>query len=289
MHIFITGATGLIGSAIMALAVGSRHAITALVRSEAHAKLMRQVGATPLQGDIADPAPWIARAAGADCFIHLANSFDAQMADTEPRLLAALAAHVAHRRTPLRLLYTGGCWLYGETRNAVATEASPLRPIATFEWAAKAINTLQNTAGLSTAVLHPAMVYDEGGGAFTRMLTALRAKRPAPIWGSSDIRWPLVHSFDAGSAYLALANCTATGPFNIVAEQGVPTGEIARVLHEQAGVKTKPAILPGQYALMRHGPMAEGPMLDQQMASTRMKEQGWAPEITNFSRLTYDL
>lgn len=289
MHIFITGATGLIGSAIMAQAVGSKHAITALVRSEAHVKLMTQMGVTPIQGDIADPAPWIAQAAGADCFIHLANSFDARMADTEPRLLAALAAHVAHRRTPLRLLYTGGCWLYGETRNAVATEVSPLRPIAAFEWAARAIATLENTAGLSTAILHPAMVYDEGGGAFARMLTALRAKRPAPIWGSSDIRWPLLHSFDAGSAYLTLAQHTATGPFNIVAEQGVPTGEIARVLHQQAGVKTRPAILPRKYALMRHGPMAEGPMLDQQMASRRMAELDWTPQKSDFAALTYDL
>ena len=212
------------------------------------------------------------------------------MAQSEPRLLSALQAHAAQRTRPLRFLYTGGCWLYGETRNAVATETSPLRPIAAFNWAAEAITTLQvDTQGLSTAVLHPAMVYHEEGGVFARMLTALRARRPAPIWGDLHIRWPLIHRDDAAAAYMALAASPATGAFNLVAEKGVAIGEIARVLHAQAGLRTKPAVLPRRYALMRHGPMAEGPMLDQQMASTRMDEISWQPRMLDFANLTYDI
>ena len=289
MHIFLTGATGSIGSAVLTQAIAAGHTVTALTRSDTAAGEVTRAGATALPGDLSEPEAWISQAVASDAFIHLANSFDTQMAEKEPRLIAALKAHAAQRPSPFRFLYTGGCWLYGETRNAVATEQSPMRPIASFAWAARAITSLQDTPQLSTAILHPGMVYHEGGGTFARMLTALRAKRPAPIWGDVHIRWPLIHRDDAAAAYLALAQDNALGPFNIVAEQGIAIGEIARVLHAQAGVKTAPAVLPRKYALMRHGPVAEGPMLDQQMSSTRSAEIAWQPRHTDFSRLTYSV
>jgi len=224
----------------------------------------------------------------ADVFIHLASTFDADMARIEPVLFASLSAHLQTRPQPLRLLYTGGCWLFGETRNAVADEASPLRPIPAFEWAAQAIAELDKIPNLSCAVMHPAMVYSDTGGVFSRMITALRAGRPAPIWGGDHTRWPLVHRDDLAAAYLLLATTpSATGTFNIVAEKGVPVGEIAETLATAAGVKARPAVLPAKWVRARHGPWSEGPMLDQQMRSARMDTLGWSPVHTDYSTRPY--
>lgn len=288
MHIFLTGPTGSIGGAVLDHALQAGHSVTALVRSAAAASSVRAKGAQTLTGDLCAPDTWMPVAAAADVFIHLASSFDDAMAVTEPRLLASLKTHSLSRTTPLRFLYTGGCWLYGETRNAVATETSPLRPIQAFDWAATAIGSLSDATHLSCATVHPAMVYGVDGGVFGRMMTALRAGRPAPIWGAEHTRWPLVHRDDLARAYLLLARTPdAMGTFNIVAETGVAVGDIAATLADQAGVKVRPAVLPRKWVLSRHGAWAEGPMLDQQMRSTRMADLGWVPEYPDFTALAY--
>lgn len=288
MHFFLTGGTGSIGSAVLAQAVAQGHRVTALVRSEAAAQKVTQNGAEALTGDIATPDTWMVQAVAAEAFVHLASSFDNDMARTEPHLIESLLRHAKDRPTPLRFLYTGGCWLYGQTGSAVADETSPLTPIAAFGWAAKAIAQLQDQPALSCAVVHPAMVYSEQGGVFTRMMKALRAGRPAPIWGSEYTRWPLIHREDAAAAYLMLAQKSdAQGAFNLVTERGVPVFEIAAVLSQQASVKTRPAVLPRKWALLRHGIWAEGPMLDQQMRSSRMEALGWAARHKDFRALAY--
>lgn len=288
MHIFLTGGTGTIGSAVLHHAVAAGHSVTALSRGTKSDALLSAAGATPLRSDLSEPDRWIPAAVQADAFIHLASTFDDTMAMTEPRLIRSLTALTAPRPTPLRMIYTGGCWLYGQTGNAVATDTSPFNPIAAFAWATQAIATLKNTANLSLATVHPAMIYTEAGGVFSRMITALRARRPAPIWGSEHTRWPLVHAADAARAYLMLATTPgATGRFNIVAEQGVPTGDIAATLSAQAGITARPAILPRKWALARHGAWGEGPMLDQNMAAPRLRSLGWTPAFTDYRTLTY--
>lgn len=291
MQIFLTGATGSIGSAVLRQTLAAGHRVTALARTESTASQLARNGALPVLGDIAQPESWINDAATADAFIHLANTFDDTMQRIEPRLLAALFAQTAKRQTPLRFLYTGGCWLFGATRGLhPATEDSPLNPISAFAWAAEAIESLKNRPGLNTAILHPAMVYDTTGGVFSRMLTALRRGRPAPIWGEESITWPLVHRDDAAAAYLTLLdNPDATGPHIVVAQPRVKLGQIAATLHAQAGLKTRPAVLPRRVALAQHGAWAEGPMLSQALVSTRMPALGWRPKHTDFSRLTYDI
>jgi nucleoside-diphosphate-sugar epimerase len=287
MNIFLTGGTGSIGSAVLAQTAAAGHHVTALARSDAAGVALSAAGATPLSGDITKPDSWMPQAVAADVFIHLASSFDDTMTVTEPALLNSLITHAQARATSLRFLYTGGCWLYGQTGSAVATETSPMRPIQAFKWSAKAIAMVQDHPDLSCAILHPAMVYDETGGVFRRMMAALRAGRPASIWGSESTRWPLVHREDAACAYLLLAQNDAVGLFNIVAEHGVAVGDIADTLSKQAGNKTKPAVLPPKWVLSQHGHWAEGPMLDQQMRSTRMAALGWSPQHADYTALTY--
>jgi nucleoside-diphosphate-sugar epimerase len=290
MHIFLTGGTGSIGGPVLRRSLAAGHTVTALVRSDTAAKQVAQAGVTPLHGDLSAPEAWMPKAAAADVFIHLASSFDGEMAVSEPLLVDSLLHHAQTRAQPLHFVYTGGCWMFGQTGNAVATESSPMNPIQDFDWATQAINRLQDQPSLNLVLIHPAMVYDETGGVFDRMITALRAGRPAPIWGSEHTRWPLVHANDAAAAYVLLAeNPDASGTYMLVSEQGVTVGEIAGVLAAQAGVKTPPAVLPRKWALMRHGSMAEGPMLDQQMAQTRLTELGWVPEFPDFSTLTYQI
>jgi len=289
MHIFLTGGTGIIGSAVLACALKEGHTVTALARTTETAAQLESRGAQALAGDITQPEKWVDHAASADCFIHLASSFDASMAQTDPLLIDQLATATRPRATPLRFLYTGGCWLFGATHNAIAHEESPLNSIAAFDWAAACIAQLKALPHLSTAILHPGMVYDGGGGVFSRYIRALRQGRPPSIWGDAKTRWPLVHRDDAAAAYVLLAGLADTGTFNVVTQQGVSQNDITDVLRDQAGIKAPAAVMPHKWVLSRHGRMGEGPMLDQQMSGARLLTLGWQPDYPDFSALHYEV
>jgi len=265
MHIFLTGGTGYIGGAVMAQALAQGHRVTALVRSDQAQMQVQLSGAEGIIGDLATPEHWAAQATRADVILHLACSFDAAMAQTEPRLIHALAAHAG--ATPVRLIYTGGVWLFGCTGSAVAHEASPLSPIAGFQWAADAITQITDSPAFDPVIVHPGMVYDETG-----------------------TRWPLVHRDDLARAYVMLAtDPQASGVYTAAAQQGVSADEITTALIAQKGLRVAASVLPEKWVLARHGAEAQGPMLDQQMGAARLRAFGWDPQVPDFAALRYSL
>lgn len=279
MHVFILGGTGTIGSAILSALQDGPHRVSALSRSTVSDERLRQLGATPLRGDLRRPTDWIAAALTADAIIHTAATFEDDMAMVDDRLVTALLDH-ARGRT--RLLYTGGCWLYGDTGGAIATETSRFDPIPAFDWMLRNSARLLDSPAFATAILHPAMVYTDTGGAFDRFLAAARAGQPVELWGSAETRWPLIHAADLARAYIALLDRPdLTGHFNAVAEAGVPVGDIARTLTNRP-----PIVLPRAEALARHGDWALGPMLDQVLSADKLRaDTGWSPRFTDYRQV----
>ncbi len=183
----------------------------------------------------------------------------------------------------MRILYTGGCWLYGATGELVADEMTPFNPIEPFAWMVENASRLERSSFFRASVLHPAMVYHKGGGAFARYLEQARQGQPVEIWGSADTRWPLIHRDDLAVAYRILVdNPEMVGHYNVSAEMGRRTGdiaaEIAKVLGNGEVIVTAP-----QDILAAHGAWAEGPMLDQQMSSGKLAATGlWKPRFIDF-------
>jgi len=225
----------------------------------------------------------------ADVLIHTAASFCDRMAAIDDTVVAAIRKAGRQRRIPLRVIYTGGAWLYGETGDRVAVEDHPLIPIDTFAWMARNARLLERAPGLEIAVLHPAQVWSETGGAFDRMLDQARAGHPIEIRGGLHIRWPLVHAGDLAVAYRLLAERTGlAGSFNIAGEEGTPLRRIFHQIVRATGHDGSYIVRSRDWVRRTHGPLAEGPALDQQMSAAKARDiLGWVPGHTDFAQAAF--
>ncbi|CUI01840.1 NAD-dependent epimerase/dehydratase family protein [Leisingera aquaemixtae] len=284
MKVLILGGTGSIGTAVTRELVRSGHQVTGLSRSAASDSRLGAMGARPLRGDLRRPEGWVQEVASTDALIQLAATFGDGMAAADTTAIAAILHQASRRPEPLRLLYTGGCWLYGATGDRIANEASPLRPIKPFAWMQENGQRVLASPALSAAVVHPAMVYHADGGVFSRYLEAARSARPFEIWGSITTRWPLVHRSDLARAYrLLLEQPQLTGHFNASAETGVSVADITAEIARRHAHDASYVVRSLKYVLTKHGAWAERPALDQQMESGKLRRlAGWQVKHSNF-------
>ncbi|KUP92005.1 NAD-dependent epimerase/dehydratase family protein [Tritonibacter horizontis] len=279
MRIFLLGATGSIGCAILRDLLAAGHDVTGLCRSDTAARFVSDLGASVQRGDMRRPDDWAQALEAQDAVIQAAATFDADMARADRIVVDTIRTAAARRARPLRLIYTGGCWLYGDTGDRIADETTPFAPLPAFAWMLDHAALLRDAAALSVAVIHPGMVYHTTGGVFDRMLADIDADRPIEIWGNPETRWPLVHRDDLAVAYrLLVEQPELCGDFNAVAETGVPVGQIAATLARARGHDGRLFCPPRQDVLSRAGHWALGPMLDQQLSAARLQTAtGWRP------------
>jgi nucleoside-diphosphate-sugar epimerase len=184
VRVFVLGGTGSIGSAIVRELVSRGHEMHGLARSQASAKKLAALGATPLPGDIALPEQWIGTLPHVDAIVHAACDFSPAMGEIDRRLLDALLPALAAQPNKPRFIYTGGCWLFGATGDEVATEQTPFRPLAAFARMVPNLQRVLDTPDIDGIVIHPAMVYEPDGGAFRR----LAGRRARTVWSDEAHR-----------------------------------------------------------------------------------------------------
>ncbi|KIC21690.1 NAD-dependent epimerase/dehydratase family protein [Leisingera sp. ANG-Vp] len=284
MKVLILGGTGSIGTAVTQELIRRGHDVTGLSRSESSDRKLIAMGARPLRGDLRFPGDWAREAAAMDGLIQLAATFDEDMGQADTAAITAILRQAALHPERLRLIYTGGCWLYGATGRRVADETTPMRPIKPFAWMQKNANAVLASSAVSAAVIHPAMVYHQNGGVFDRYLQAARNAKPFEIWGSIATRWPLVQREDLARAYcLLLENPQLSGHFNASAEAGVQVADITGEIARRHGHDGSYVVRSLKHALIKYGDWAEGPTLDQQMGSDKLRRlTGWQPQFPSF-------
>lgn len=284
MKVLILGGTGSIGTAVTQELIRHGHDVTGLSRSELSDRKLERMGARPLRGDLRAPGPWVREAARTDGLIQLAATFEDDMGEADTAAVTAILQQAALRPEPLRMIYTGGCWLYGATGSQIADETSPMRPIKPFAWMQKNARLVLASPDISAAVIHPALVYHEDGGAFSRYLAAASEAKPFEIWGSISTRWPLIQREDLARAYrLLLENPDLSGHFNASAQDGVPVAEITREIARRRGHDGGYVVRSLKHVLCKYGSWAEGPTLDQQMGSEKLRRlTGWQPRFSSF-------
>lgn len=284
MDVFVLGGTGTIGTAIIRELGLRSHSVTALSRSTTSDKKLGVLGVRPFRGDLAKPDAWAKLAASHDAIIQVAATFGDDMGEVDERVIKAIIEATGPAKQPIRMLYTGGCWLYGETGDEVATEDTPFAPLPAFAWMVDHGERLLKVPGLSTAIIHPAMVYHEEGGAFERFLSAARDDCRIEIWGDRDTRWPIIERSDLARAYCDLLMLPhLVGHFNAVAQEGVRVEDIAKSIAQAHGGPLEMNVLNTDELVKRHGAWAKGPTLDQQMSSRKLRQTtGWAPAIRDY-------
>jgi nucleoside-diphosphate-sugar epimerase len=279
VHVFVTGGTGLIGSAVVAELLGNGHTVLALARSDASALAVEAAGAETLRGDLADLNILRAGAAKADGVIHLAfaNDFSsagavAQAVAEESAALAALGEELVGSGRPF-VTVSGTPRVPGR----VSTEADPLPtdgPVGGRGRAVMAVLGLASRGVRSTAVRMPRTVHNQGTGGFAGMLTEIaRRTRVSGYPGDGAQRWPAVHALDAAVLFrLALELAPAGTSWHAVADEGDAVRDIAAVIGRRLGLPVE--AVPQE----TFGPLGPIFATDQPSSSTHTRKAlGWEP------------
>ena len=251
MRIFVTGASGWIGSAVVAELLEGGHDVVGLARSDASAQRLEAAGAMVLRGDIDDPDGLAKAAADSDGVIHLAFQHEvafsgnfAAAAAADRRAVEAMGAALADSDRPF-VLASG---TLGLTPGRVATENDGLVPSAEMRAnpagrrAATALLALSlRGIGVRSSVLRfPPTVHGDGDHGFVATLVDIARRRGvAGYVGDGTNRWPAVHRSDAARlARRAVEAAPAGSVLHAVADEGVPFREIAGAIGRHLGVPT---------------------------------------------------
>jgi nucleoside-diphosphate-sugar epimerase len=234
MRIFVTGASGWIGSAVVPELIGAGHQVLGLARSDASAKAVAGMGADVLRGDLTDTDILRAGALDSDGVIHLAfvvPSVSEAAVQADANAIETFAASLAGSGKPM--LVSGATIT---TPGRPATERDEL--IAAGPIAARIANMQSALAAVerdirAALVMLPRSVHGQGErhGFIPQLIAAARAKGVSGYIGDGTSRWPAVHVKDAATLYrLAVEQAPAGAVLNAVGDEGVPVREIAEAI-----------------------------------------------------------
>jgi nucleoside-diphosphate-sugar epimerase len=280
MNVFLTSATGYIGTAVADALQAAGHQVIGLARSDESQAKLEARGIRAHRGTIADPSSFIQAASEADAVIHTASTSGPDTPQTDRMTVEAiLSALVGTNKT---FIYTSGTWVYGSTGDAIATEDSPLNPapIVGFRPAIEQQILAAAQQGVRTIVLRNALVYGRGGGVVAGFVKSAKEKGGVQFVGTGENRWTMVHVNDLADLYvLALEKAAAGTLLNVASGEPVKVKDAATAALRGAGVAGEPQSWPVEAARQVMGFYVDALTLDQQISGAKAKEVlGWNPQ-----------
>lgn len=276
MRIFVTGATGFIGSAVVKELLDAGHKVIGLARSDAGAQALKTAGAHVHRGDLTDLESLRSGVKLADGVIHTAFIHDfskfKENCETDRGVIEAMGAVLVGTKKPL--VVTSGTALLEPGHLATEeSKAGTAVPRVASEEAAAAVAA----RGVNVSVVRLApSVHGDGDHGFVPMIIAMaREKGVSGYVGEGLNRWPAVHRLDAASLYrLALEKGVAGAKYHGVGEEGVPFKDIAEVIGRRLNIPVVPKS-PAE-AAEHFGWFAHFAALDNPSSSQRTRDQlGW--------------
>lgn len=280
MRIFLTGATGFIGSAVIPELLAAGHSVTGVTRSDAGAEALEKAGVTPLRGTLEEPDGLRAGAMAADAVMHLAFDHDfsrfVENCEKDRRVIAALGAALEGSNRPL--LITSGTGLgnghHGELAREDVTNFDHPNPRVASEQAAEELLK----RGINVSVVRLPQVHDtRRQGLISPLIETARARGVSAYVGEGTNRWPAGHLSDVARLYLlAIERAERGARYHAVGEEGISAKAIAEALGR--GMKLPVAAIAPDQATEHFGWMGGFVNLDFPASSAITQEKlGWTP------------
>jgi nucleoside-diphosphate-sugar epimerase len=294
MHIFVTGATGFIGSAIVPELINAGHQVLGLSRSEAGAKSLIAAGAQVHRGDLEDLESLRSGAAMSDGVIHCAFNHDfskfVENCEMDKRAIETLGTALAGSDRPL--VITSGTGMGNAAPGQSATEETfnPNHPNP--RKASELAGVSVADRGVNVSVVRLPQVHDTvKQGLITYAVQVAREKGVSAYVGDGLNRWPAAHVLDVAHLYrLALEKQEAGSRYHAVAEEGVTVREIAEVIGQ--GLKVPVVSMSPEEASVHFGWLGMFAGLDLPASSEQTRERlGWHPTgpglIADLKQMSY--
>jgi nucleoside-diphosphate-sugar epimerase len=280
MRIFVTGATGFIGSAVVKELLGAGHSVLGLARSDAGAKALAEAGAEVQRGGLEDLESLRSGAAKADGVIHLAFNHDfskfAANCEMDRRAIEAIGEVLKGSDRPL--LVTSGVGLLAKGRLATEEDVPPAPNMETYPRASEQSAMALLDKGVRASVVRLPQVHDTvKQGLVTYAVAVAREKGASAYVGEGLNRWAAVHLLDAARLYrLALEKGDAGARYHAVAEEGIPAKQIAEAIGR--GLKVPVVSVTPEEAAQHFGWLAMFAGHDLAASSKWTQERlGWRP------------
>jgi nucleoside-diphosphate-sugar epimerase len=294
MRVFVTGATGFIGSAIVPELIAAGHQVLGLTRSDTGARSLTAAGAEPYRGNLEDLESLRSGAAQSEGVIHCAfdHDFSKFVANCEKdkRAIETLGAALSGSDRPL--VITSGTGMGNAVLGQPATEdafnSGRTNPRVVSEMTGAALSA----AGVNVSVVRLPQVHDTvKQGFITYAVMIAREKQISAYVGDGLNRWPAAHVLDVARLYrLALEKREAGARYHAVAEQGIAVRDVAEVIGK--GLKVPVVSLSPEQAGGHFGWLAPFAGLDLPASSAQTQRRlGWHPSgpglITDLENMRY--
>jgi nucleoside-diphosphate-sugar epimerase len=278
MRIFLTGATGLIGSAVLRRLVDGGHTVTALVRSTDQAYEIWDDAVTPVVGDLEQSQRFAAEIAAADGVIHAGSPGYYSISAVDDAFVSTVLMVLEGTGKPF--VMTGGIWVYGDGPDI--TEDTPFAPPPLVWWRPELTERVRTALGVRGIVVTPGAVHGRGRGLHT-IIAGQRVDDgglPALMTvGSGRQHWPGVHVDDLADLYVRAFEHAPAGSTFIGAAADNPTvHEIAVTVSRELGFGGRVVTETDEAAVVRLGQLGQALLLDQQASGECARTLlGWTP------------
>lgn len=271
MKVFVTGATGYVGTAVCGALRAAGHEVTGAARSEAAEGLLRARGDRAVAASLEAPESLAEAAKRADAVIHAAGAVGS--AEWPGRDRAAVEAMLgALAGSGKAFLYTSGVWVFGDTDGRMVGEIARLKPPAMVAWrpAVEELVLESKERGVAAMVMRPGMVFGRKGGGVGRMFRQAAQDGVVRYVGTGENHWSSVHADDLADLYrLAIEEPAAGELFIACGGMPQPVKKIALAVAKACGIEGRVEAVSVEAAKAEMGPVAECLGMDCRAGSTK--------------------
>jgi nucleoside-diphosphate-sugar epimerase len=286
MKVFVTGASGYVGSAVAAALARFGHDVFGLVRSAEKAAKLEAIEVTPVIGSMGDPSGYREAARRCQVLVHCAAESSASYFELDGKTVDTCLAVARESGQPRLFVYTSGVWVHGETGTTMVDEESPLKPPAFIARRVEheKLVLAANQGRLRAVVIRPGCVYGGRGGLTGAWFESALKGGAAKIIGDGAFRWAMVHVDDLADAYVRVVESPFSNEvFNVTDRSRFTVLECAQVASRAAGANGEVTQVSLAEATKAMGPFAECLTLNQHVdARKAVRMLGWLPRHGGF-------